>query len=531
MSTLPNGGTIDDASIKWKTEYRSYRSSQCLLYISAIVFMVFITLSVVCATFLFKNSFNFHPIDYEINGGESRAVRASTLFCEGITLTKANFQRNLIVIRAPLRRRAVPHVLVDNDLVFVRRDRVWYRSFYLLEGSKVSIRIRSQHTTNVYWIKGRKALEKWKNEQSKILTASSRVDFHDFTGTRMSESFTVNEDSSFYLGLTSIAGNREYSDVFLNISIWLMEYDTSSNVTSCGAAAGKICDVSLRFNTPETALIVVPNNETVLSDRDVWVTWYCEPRIWFYAAVFGGSFVLIIFFVTCVYHIVMCRVRRKICKWKPTIVTVYKKKSLQEDTREVLRTSVNARAGLSDMNCENSSKPNPSMGSSCKIDTVDNKTILPMSSTPNGSADSHVVNNDILLNNVSGPIPFNDANYANFVKMENVFKLRRSPPPRWSTFLSEDDYIECVTNFRESPSSTLESMKKASEDDNFEAELDDRFQSIPSYKNEPFETDIDSDEAFPFINANENSEMDVLYRQKRNNDKRWEPRLSVVTEV
>ncbi|XP_046851806.1 uncharacterized protein LOC124445143 [Xenia sp. Carnegie-2017] len=520
MSTLPNGGTIDDASIKWKTEYRSYRSSQCLLYISAIVFMVFITLSVVCATFLFKNSFNFHPIDYEINGGESRAVRASTLFCEGITLTKANFQRNLIVIRAPLRRRAVPHVLVDNDLVFVRRDRVWYRSFYLLEDLKSAFAFEVNIRPTSIGLKG-----------EKLLTASSRVDFHDFTGTRMSESFTVNEDNSFYLGLTSIAGNREYSDIFLNISIWLMEYDTSSNVTSCGAAAGKICDVSLRFNTPETALIVVPNNKTVLSDRDVWVTWYCEPRIWFYAAVFGGSFVLIIFFVTCVYHIVMWRVRRKICKWKPTIVIVYKKKSFQEDTREVLRTSVNARAGLSDMNCDNSTKPNPSMGSSCKIDTVDNKTIWPMSSTPNGSADSYVVNKNILLNNVSGPIPFNDANYANFVKMENVFKLRRSLPPRWSTFSSEDDYIECVTNFRESPSSTLESMKKASDDDNFEAELDDRFQSIPSYNNEPFETDIDSDEAFPFINANENSEMDVLYRQKRNNDKRWEPRLSVVTEV
>jgi hypothetical protein len=239
---------------------------------------------------------------------------------------------------------------MSTDDVFLRRDHSWYRSFYLLKGSIVSVRIASRHSLNVYWLRGRKVLDKWSDEMSKDLKESSKQNTDKFTATSMAETFTVNEDKNYYLGITSIAGNTEYSEIFVNVSIHHMLYDMGSYVTSCNASIGESCEVKLRFNLPDTAVIMVPNN-TTLPEHDVWVSWYCKPRIWFYTVVFGGGFLFVVLLMNLLYCCIMSRVRKKVRKWKPHVVAVRKQ---NKENGGVTLTSINVRGSTLDDNCENS---------------------------------------------------------------------------------------------------------------------------------------------------------------------------------
>lgn len=525
----PNGDTKMETSVKWRKDYRQYRSSRCRLYLCMILLMLFIALSAICATFLFRNSFYFHPKDYELNRGEMRAAKASTLFCESIVVKSASFKRQIIVSSSPLARCADRNKFVFTDVVLLRRDRTWYRSFYLLAGSTVNIRVASRHSVNVYWLKGRKILDKWNDEMSKDLKEPSKKNSDKFTGTRMAEEFTVNEDNNYYLGITSIAGNTKYSEIFVNMSINRTTYHASSYVTSCNASVGESCQVKLRFNSPDTALITVPNNVTALHTRDVWVTWYCEPRIWFYAAVFGGSLVLVVLVLSFAYCCFISKVNKKIHKWKPHVVAV-RRESSKENNGGVTLTSINLLGGTLDENYENRIELTPlrltPAGNTCHDNS---KPDMPSHSTPNG------LNN----NNPStsaGLTSFTGANYIDSAsEPPEIAALWRPPSPRWSTFLSDDDYEECVTNFRESPISTLDSIKKASEDEDFECELNDRLQNLQAEYDGPVETDIDNadSETRPFLDDESvYSESDVILRQKdKRKEQRWEPRLSVVTEI
>ena len=531
----PNGVTSTVTSIKWRKEYRHYRSSRCRLYLCMISFMVFIALSVVCATFLFRNSFYFHPKDYELNSGEMRVVKVSTLFCESIVVKQASFERQITVISLPLARRAAQTKFMSKDTVLLRRDRPWYRSFYLLKGSTVSVHVASRHSINVYWLKGRNILDKWADEMSNDLKESSKQNSDKFTGTRMAETFTVNEDNNYYLGITSIAGNTKYSEIFVNTSINRITYDVSSYVTSCNASVGQSCQVKLRFNSPDTAMIMVPNNLTALRTHDVWVTWYCQPRIWFYSAVFAGGFILVVIVLTFVYCCIMSRVKKKIREWKPHVVAVRRENSHRENGGVTL-TSMNIRGSILDDNCENVLELTP-LRLTPAWDTCqeNNKPDMPSHSTPNGLNSVDGANNNIP--SISTALTsFNDANYVDSVSEppETAAALWRAPSPaRWSTFLSNDDYEECVTNFRESPINTLDSIKKTSEDDNFESDLMDRFKNLHTEFDGPIETDIDNAEyeTYPFLDE-DNPDSDLVLRQKdKRKEQRWEPRLSVVSEI
>ena len=529
----PNEATSAATSIKWRKEYRHYRSSRCRLYLCMISLMVFIALSVVCATFLFRNSFYFHPKDYELNRGEMRVVKVSTLFCEGVVVKPDNFKRQIIVISPPLERRAAQTKLMSSEAVLLRRDRSWYRSFYLLKGSTVSVRIVSQHSINVYWLTGRRVLDKWSDEMRKELKESSKQNTEKFTATSMAETFTVNEDKNYYLGITSIAGNTKYSEIFVNLSIHHMMYDVSTFVTSCNAGVGESCEVKLRFNLPDSAVLVVPNNTTTLPAHDVWVSWYCKPRIWFYAVMFGGSFLFVFILMSLLYCCIMSRVKKKIRKWKPHVVAVRRENT---ENGGVTLTSINVRGSTLDNNCENILELTPLRLTSARDEATDtcqenNKPDMPLHSTPNGLHRVDVANNSFSCSS-TGLTLFDDANYVDFAtKHPENTTLWRSPSPRWSTFLSADDYEECVTNFRESPNNTLDSMEKESEDNNFESELMDRFQNTED--DEPLETDIDNVESETnwLLNDPVNNAEVVMRQKEKRKEQRWEPRLSVVTEI
>ena len=510
-----------------------YRSSRCRLYLCMISFMVFIALSVVCATFLFRNSFHFHPKDYELNRGEMRVVEVSTLFCEGIVVKPRSFKRQVVVISHPLARRAAQRKIMSTDDVFLRRDHSWYRSFYLLKGSIVSVRIASRHSLNVYWLRGRKVLDKWSDEMSKDLKESSKQNTDKFTATSMAETFTVNEDKNYYLGITSIAGNTEYSEIFVNVSVHHMLYDVGSYVTSCNASIGESCEVKLRFNLPDTAVIMVPNN-TTLPEHDVWVSWYCKPRIWFYTVVFGGGFLFVVLLMNLLYCCIMSRVRKKVRKWKPHVVAVRKQ---NKENGGVTLTSINVRGSTLDDNCENSLELTPLRLTPASDETRDtcqenNKPDMPCHSTPNGVNSVDAANSSFSTNGTRLTL-FDDANYVDFATKpvpDNATPWR-SPTPRWSTFLSADDYEECVTNFRESPNNTLHSIEKESEDENFESQLMDRLQNTEI--DQPIETDIDNveSETQSLLNDAVNDDDVVMRQKEKRKEQRWEPRLSVVTEI
>ena len=527
---------VAGTAIKWGNEYRHYRSSRCRLYLCMMILMIFVALSVVCATFLFRNSFYFHPKAYELNTGEMRVVKLSNLFCQGIVVKPANFERQILVIPTPLARRTSQIKFTTKDNVLLRRDRTWYRSFYLLKDSTVSVSVVSSHSVNVYWLKGRKILDKWTDEMSKDLKQTSKQIFGEFTGTRMAETFTLEEDSNYYLGITSIAGNTKYSEIFVNTSINRIIYDVNSCVTSCNASVNKSCQVTLRFNSADTAVIKVPNNVTDLRTHDVWVSWFCEPRIWFYVVVFVGSFFFVVSALGFVYCCIMSRVNKKIRAWKPHLVTVKESKT-KENNSGVKLTSINNRETTSDNNFENILELTPLRLSSTRETCRENNNpeVPNQTSTPNGFYSVDGANNNNPCSSAQ-MTSFKNANCVDSViePAETISLWRRTPSPRWSTFLSEGDYEECVTNFLESPNSTLDSIKKASEDDYFESELMDRLQNLPTDYNDPIETDIDDveSEKFPFLSETSDDNPDIVLRQKdKRKEQRWEPRLSVVTEI
>lgn len=457
-----------------------------------------------------------------------RAVKVSTLFCGSIVLKPANFKRQIVVISSPLAQRAANNRFISTDVVLLRRDRTWYRSFYLLKDSTVSVRVVAHHSLNVYWLKERNTLDKWTKEMSRHLKELSESS-ESFTGTRMAETFAISEDNNYYLGITSIAGNAKYSEIFVNISINRVEYDVSKYVTSCNASVGESCQVNLRFNSPDTSVLLVPRNSTTLHLQHVWVTWYCEPRIWFYTALFAGSLIFVVLVLALVYCCLMSRMKKKIRGCKPHVVAV-RRENFSNENGGVRLTSVTYRGSISEANCETVLELTPLKLNQSWQDTENGEP-----SRPNHTATNRLNCVDGANNNfphISGEMTsFNCANYADSVgkPQESPERSWRPPSPRWSTFLNEDDYEECVTNFRESPISTLDSIKKASEDDNFESELMDRFQEC-----EPIETDIDdaSSERYPFLDEEGNPDSDVVLRQKdKRREQRWEPRLSVVTEI
>ncbi|XP_028407532.1 uncharacterized protein LOC114530145 [Dendronephthya gigantea] len=527
---------IAGTTIKWGKEYRHYRSSRCRLYLCMMILMIFVALSVVCATFLFRNSFHFYPKAYELNTGEMRVVKLSNLFCEGVVVKPAKFKRQLLVMSTPLARRTSHIKWTSKNNVVLRRDRTWYRSFYLLKDSTVSVRVVSSHSVNVYWLKGRKILDKWNDEMRKDLKETSKQISGKFTGTRMAETFTLKEDNNYYLGITSIAGNAKYSEIFVNTSIDRVMYDVNSCVTSCNASVNKSCQVTLRFNSADTAVIRVPSNVTGVQTHDVWVSWYCEPRIWFYVVAFVGSFLFVVSALGFVYCCIMSRVNKKIREWKPHVVTV-RESTTKENSSGVKLTSINNRENTSDDNFENILELTPLRLSSTRENCQENnKPEIPnKTSTPKGlnSVDDASNNNPCSSAQMTS---FIDANCADSViePTKTISLWRRSPSPRWSTFFSEDDYEECVTNFRESPNSTLDSIKKASEDDYFETELMDRLQNLTSDYDGPVETDIDDieSEKYPFLSETSGDNPEIALRQKdKRKEQRWEPRLSVVTEI
>ena len=199
-------------------------------------------------------------------------------------------------------------------------------------------------------------------------------------------------------------------------------------------------------------------------------------------------------------------------------------------------TSINVRGSTLDNNCENILELTPLRLTSARDEATDtcqenNKPDMPLHSTPNGLHRVDVANNSFSCSS-TGLTLFDDANYVDFAtKHPENTTLWRSPSPRWSTFLSADDYEECVTNFRESPNNTLDSMEKESEDNNFESELMDRFQNTED--DEPLETDIDNVESETnwLLNDPVNNAEVVMRQKEKRKEQRWEPRLSVVTEI
>lgn len=527
-------------SVKWKKRYRRYRAGRTRLYMCMVSLMLFVLLSVVCMAFLFKNSFYFHPREYELNKGDMRVLQVSTFLCESIVIKKANFNRRIMVVSSVKRYEATSRSMVS-DVALLRRDSYWYRSFYLLKGSIVRMRLFSHHTVSVYWLKGRTTLNKWTRQMSSVLKRSSGSKTEKYTETRMEDTLKVTDDSNYYLGVASIAGDTTYSEVHVNLTLSRMVYDIRSYLTFCNASAGQSCQVNLRFNSNDTAIIEVEDNTTDMDPRDIWTIWYCQPRIWIYLAIFGGTFLLSIFLLFLIYLCIMSKVNKKIQK-KSQVPS----RTESFNMRAVVLQSINTTEGHSgDIICENYEDPLPQ------------RLITASNHIEHHSLEEHDVDETVTDNGFTTALV---TSFSGIDENANSELLQTTPSPRWSTFLQDPDYEyeECVTNFHEASTNSSASASNSNvynneEETYFGNELVNRLNMLETEKSivydGPEETDIDDfneSELEPFINASNNmnteddtsnmlfedDQREVIRRSRElRREQRWQPRLSMVTEV
>lgn len=527
--------------IKWRKEYRRYRAGRLRLYICMILLMLFILLAIVCTSFLFKNSFNFHSNEYELNKGDMRAVEVPSLLCESIVVKKASFNRRIFVVSS-VKRYKDSKQSMSSDVVLLRRDRFWYRSFYLLKGSTVRMRLSSRHSVSVYWLKGRRSLEEWTGEMNKALDQFSLTQTDKYTGTSMDDTFTIADDNNYYLGFTSVAGDTRFFEVSINFTVGRIIYDTRSYTAVCNASAGESCQVQLRFNSNDTAVIEVEDSKTVMFPLDVWTSWYCQPRIWMYFCIFGGIFLLAVSVLFLIYFCTMSKVNKRSVIQKPSQIP---SRTESFNMHAVILRSIDKTESVSNDNCENS-------GDSTPLNLIPNNRDASIQ-LDQRDADEVTCNN----RKVSAAMTSRDVDV-------NSQLSGTTPSPRWSTFLQDPlcEYEECVTTFDGSPSDTFDlidncKVPSTEEESNFENDLVDRLKRLKIDNNVvydgPYETDIDdspddscNESAFEsFIKENNDGDEDVTSnlvteemrsevvkrRRERRREPRWEPRLSMVTEV
>lgn len=536
------GVSSSSTRITWRKEHRRFRTGRLRLHVCMLSLMLFVSVSVVCAAILFKNSFRFHPSKYELNKGDIRAVEVSTLFCEGIVVKKADFNRRIMVV-SPAKRHKATKWSVSSHVVLLRYNRYWYRSFYLLKGSVVKMRLTSHHSLRLFWLKGRENLDKWTKETSKVLKQSFRTPTEKHTETIMDDTFTVNDDNNYYLGFKVIAGDTNYTEVFINFTVSRVVYDTSFYTAACNASAGRSCHVRLRFNSYDTAVIEVEDKTDVYL-LDVWTVWYCQPRVWIYLSIFGGIFVLGIFVLFLVYICVMSKVNKKVPKRKPSQIPL---RTESFNPNVVVLQSISTTNGPSNHVGENSTELTP-------------LTLIP-NNLPNEHESEDEKVDETAIDNSTTALRLMESMNETDQDVDSPL-WQTTPSPRWSTFLHDPDleYEECTTDFREYPKDTPElednlDFYNSEEGDRLGKELAERLQRLKAenilYEG-PEETDIDSsDEEFqndselePLTNGDDmdsehdtttsgsKTEAEVVKRRKeRRREQRWEPRLSMVTEV
>ena len=244
---------------------------------------------------------------YDLAEGDMRLISVSTAFCEEISLGRDSSKRKLWIVPSSHVSPQLRQTNMSTE-VFVSKFKYWYKRFYLLEGSSVIINAKSESSLKLFIFKDRKRLDEWLDHNSDSTDTISSDKKFSSQSSRISYTLDVHETGNYFILFSYARGKKDFTRMKLDLILNRRVYDLESSIFSCSAASKETCSARLLFGSSEVGVLEVTNEPSYLSNELI-STWQCEPRIWFYVAVFVGPILFVIVASFVFYFVLVNRTR------------------------------------------------------------------------------------------------------------------------------------------------------------------------------------------------------------------------------
>ena len=241
---------------------------------------------------LILNFSTFLSQTYNLAEGDMRLISVSTAFCEEISLGKDSSKRKLWILPSSHVSPQLRQTNLSTEL-FVSKFKYWYKGFYLLEGSSAIINAISDSSLKLFIFKDRKRLDEWLDRNSDSTETMSSDAEYSSKPSKISYTLNVHETGNYFILFSYARGKKDFTRMKLHLILNRKVYDLESSIFSCDAASKETCSARLLFGSSEVGVLEVTNEPSYLSNELI-STWRCEPRIWFYVAVFVGPILMAI---------------------------------------------------------------------------------------------------------------------------------------------------------------------------------------------------------------------------------------------
>lgn len=294
--------TVEAVYVPDNIDGKSYLQNQrwrLRIWICSGIAMLIVLSTALALIILILNFSTFLSQTYDLAEGDMRMISVSTAFCEEISLGKDSSKRKLWILSS---LRLSPQLRRTNmsTEVLVSKFKYWYKGFYLLEGSSVIINAESDSPLKLFIFKNRKRLDEWLDNNGDSTERSGISGDQDFSSqpSMISYTLSVHETGNYFILFKYARGKKDFSRMKLDLIVNRKVYDLESSVFSCSAGAKETCSARLLFGSSEVGVIEVTDEPSYLSNQLI-STWRCEPRTWFYVAVFVGPilFSIVVSFV------------------------------------------------------------------------------------------------------------------------------------------------------------------------------------------------------------------------------------------
>ena len=274
-------------------KYMQYQQWRLRIWICAGISILIVLSAALAFIFQILNFSTFLSQTYDLSEGDMRLISVSTAFCEEISLGEDSSKRKLWILSSS---RLSPQLRRTNmsTEVFVSKFKYWYKGFYLLEGSSVVINAESKSPLKLFIFKDRKRLDEWihQNGDSSVTSDLTSEAEYSTQPSRISYTLSVQETGNYFILFKYARREKNVSKMKLGMIVNRKVYDVESSVFSCSADANEACSARLLFGSSEVGVLEVTGEPLYLSNELV-TTWRCEPRIWFYLAIFVGPILFV----------------------------------------------------------------------------------------------------------------------------------------------------------------------------------------------------------------------------------------------